>query len=531
MGSRRSREASRRGLRATAAARSAWSALDLYQLHAPDPRTPLATSIRALASLKRDGLIEAIGLCNVTVGQIEEARRITEIDFDPGRAEHLARRSLSQRRRRVLCRQPPAAARLSSARRAGAASPDDAPTRRSQPSPGAHDATPVRDRAGLADGLVGSDRADSRRHARRDGAVDCPRAPHPADRRGSRAARSAVPGRAGNSASATGARHSASASPRLRPARSRSSWACPAPARARSPKPGRAGLPPPQSRRGGRLAHATAAGARCRARLGCFARRARQHLRFAEVAGRSDPGGSGPRITGSLRRGSRPASRTRRPTRRGGSCRATASCPTSRSSRRFATKRCRGVSADGVQFRYQRQLEPPDPSEGFSRVDVVPFERRLDPSFVNRAVIVCCEDVLLRSRSGLRVPLAPDDVEAMADRAAVLRRYREEGYRLLGISWQPEIADGQAVAPRALRPSCARMCDLLGVDIEVEYCPHAPGPPACWCRKPLPGLGVLFVQRHRLDPSQCIYVGSGPQDPGFARRLGFMYREASDFFA
>ena len=54
--------------------------LDLYQLHAPDPRTPLATSVRALQQLKRDGLVAAIGLCNVTVGQIEEARRIADID-------------------------------------------------------------------------------------------------------------------------------------------------------------------------------------------------------------------------------------------------------------------------------------------------------------------------------------------------------------------------------------------------------------------------------------------------------------------
>jgi aryl-alcohol dehydrogenase-like predicted oxidoreductase len=51
----------------------------LYQLHAPDPKTPLATSVRALASLKDDGLVERIGLCNVTVGQIEEARSITDI--------------------------------------------------------------------------------------------------------------------------------------------------------------------------------------------------------------------------------------------------------------------------------------------------------------------------------------------------------------------------------------------------------------------------------------------------------------------
>jgi hypothetical protein len=41
---------------------------------------------------------------------------------------------------------------------------------------------------------------------------------------------------------------------------------------------------------------------------------------------------------------------------------------------------------------------------------------------------------------------------------------------------------------------------------------------------------VVFIQRHHLDPSQCIYVGVGPQDPGFARRLGFQYRDAEDFF-
>src|SRR4030095_12520701 len=53
--------------------------IHLYQLHAPDPRTAFATSVRALDALRRDGLVEHVGLCNVTVGQIEEARRITDI--------------------------------------------------------------------------------------------------------------------------------------------------------------------------------------------------------------------------------------------------------------------------------------------------------------------------------------------------------------------------------------------------------------------------------------------------------------------
>ena len=40
---------------------------------------PIETSVRALAALKRDGLIDGIGLSNVTVGQIEEARRLAPI--------------------------------------------------------------------------------------------------------------------------------------------------------------------------------------------------------------------------------------------------------------------------------------------------------------------------------------------------------------------------------------------------------------------------------------------------------------------
>jgi histidinol phosphatase-like enzyme len=185
--------------------------------------------------------------------------------------------------------------------------------------------------------------------------------------------------------------------------------------------------------------------------------------------------------------------------------------------------------APSVQFRYQRDLEPPDPVEGFSRIDVLPFERRRDASFVNRALIVWCDGVLMRSRSGGRTPSDADDVELIPGRREILRRYAADGVRLLGMSWQPEIADGQRSAADAER-SFARMQELLEVALEVEYCPHAAGPPVCWCRKPLPGLGVLFMQRHQLDPAQCIYVGAGPQDPGFARRLGFQYRDAEEFF-
>jgi Histidinol phosphatase and related phosphatases len=181
-------------------------------------------------------------------------------------------------------------------------------------------------------------------------------------------------------------------------------------------------------------------------------------------------------------------------------------------------------------FRYQRELEPPDVSEGFTRVEVVPFERQAPPSRTNRAVIAWCDDVLLRSRSGRRFPVSVDDLEVVTGRGVVLRRYLDEGFRVLGLSWQPEMAEGTRTRVE-LDGVFATMNERLGLAIEVNYCPHAAGPPQCWCRKPLPGLGVLLMRRHSLDPARCLYVADGPQDAGYAQRLGFLYRPASEFFA
>jgi histidinol phosphatase-like enzyme/predicted kinase len=181
-----------------------------------------------------------------------------------------------------------------------------------------------------------------------------------------------------------------------------------------------------------------------------------------------------------------------------------------------------------TQFRYQRELEPPTPVEGFSRIDVLRFERRRDPSRRNRAVIVWCDGVLCRGRSEDPAQPAADD-GLFAERGGVLRRYQADGWLVLGVSWQPGIDEGVLTAAE-VDVAFARMRVQLGIDIEVDYCPHAGGPPKCWCRKPLPGLGVVFIERHGLDPSQCIYVGTGAQDAGFARRLGFQFREAAEFF-
>lgn len=51
----------------------------LYQLHAPDPSAPFATSIRTLGELQRQGKIRFIGLSNVSVEQIRQASDLVEV--------------------------------------------------------------------------------------------------------------------------------------------------------------------------------------------------------------------------------------------------------------------------------------------------------------------------------------------------------------------------------------------------------------------------------------------------------------------
>jgi len=83
-------------------------AIELYQLHAPDDDVPFADSVGALAELQREGKIKRVGLSNVSVAEIEEARAIVEVAgvqnrcnpmdtaaFDDGVVTHCAGRGIA----------------------------------------------------------------------------------------------------------------------------------------------------------------------------------------------------------------------------------------------------------------------------------------------------------------------------------------------------------------------------------------------------------------------------------------------------
>lgn len=183
-----------------------------------------------------------------------------------------------------------------------------------------------------------------------------------------------------------------------------------------------------------------------------------------------------------------------------------------------------------VLFAYRKQFEKPTESEGFERIQKIPFVRRFDVSWVNKAIFLDYDGTIRQTRSGAKWPTNHDDIEILPNVGKVLDRWLKQGYRLLGVSNQ------SAIANRSLTDQQARSCfeatnALLKMQIEYAYCPHNPAPISCYCRKPMPGLAVGFFVKYKLDPQQCIMVGDQTSDKTFADRACMQFAWAKDFFA
>jgi len=473
--------------------------IHLYQLHAPDPRTPLATSVRALDALRNDGLIERIGLCNVNVSQIEEARRITEISavqvemslwHDTSVLNGVLQYCIEHRIQLIAYRP------LGGSRRSRRLLSDAALTEVATH----HDATAaevalawLRDLSELIVSIPGPTRLETLRSVLRSQAIHLSDSDYSRLGEVSGASKDAplpapsidgeivlIMGLPAAGKSTVARDFVAQGYARLNRDEAGGSL--------RDLLPELAGLVASGATRivldntyVSRASRALVVQAATRLGLPVRCLWLATSIEAAQV-------NAAWRIVSKHGRLLEP------------------------DEMRKAAKRDVNSFAPGAQFRQQRELEPPDPSEGFSRIEAMPFERTPEPSMTNKALIVWC-----------------DDVNSFAERVPALRRYHDEGWTLLGLAWRPQIAD-KTMTREQVEAEFARMRELVAVPIEILYCPHGGGPPVCWCRKPLPGLGVVFIQRYQLDPAQCIYVGDGPQDPGFARRLGFQYRNASEFF-
>jgi aryl-alcohol dehydrogenase-like predicted oxidoreductase/predicted kinase len=150
------------------------------------------------------------------------------------------------------------------------------------------------------------------------------------------------------------------------------------------------------------------------------------------------------------------------------------------------------------QMRARRELEPPSTDEGLAEVEHVRFVRT-PPSVRGRPAVFVAAAAL--ASAGWQ--------DAVAD--------ADPGAPHLVFDWEPgAAADALAVPVR-------RLSDQASGPVEGMVCPHAAGPPTCWCRPPLPGLLLAFARAYGVDPSRSILVGVGPAHRTLAATVGARY--------
>jgi aryl-alcohol dehydrogenase-like predicted oxidoreductase len=153
-----------------------------------------------------------------------------------------------------------------------------------------------------------------------------------------------------------------------------------------------------------------------------------------------------------------------------------------------------GLMLPTAQMRALRELEPPSLDEGFVAVEHIAFERV--PSGGVPGVFVAAASL---ADSGWR---------------EVIRESAPASPHLV-FDWAPEggtLDEGVAL----LRT------EATGV-VESAVCPHPGGPPSCWCRPPLPGLPLAFARRHGIDVSRSVLVGVSAAHRTLATTLGARY--------
>jgi aryl-alcohol dehydrogenase-like predicted oxidoreductase len=158
--------------------------------------------------------------------------------------------------------------------------------------------------------------------------------------------------------------------------------------------------------------------------------------------------------------------------------------------------------APNALFRTAREMEPPAQDEGFEVLEVVAFQRapRLGHE---RAARFIAYNALFDDAGQLRAA-------ALGEGGDVAR---------LVYAWKPELTWSEVEA--AVRRAQAQ----TGLALSASHCPHPAGPPKCWCRPPLPGLPLAFAEVEKVDLARSVVVGTGPAHRTMAAALGCSYEE------
>lgn len=132
----------------------------------------------------------------------------------------------------------------------------------------------------------------------------------------------------------------------------------------------------------------------------------------------------------------------------------------------------------------------------------------------------------------------PDDVRVFPEAVEMMRRWKNAGGRIIGVSNQGGIALGIVTYANveAAMMETYRQADKL-FD-KICFCMHHPNADnaefaRCWCRKPSPGLlieGALELApkfNEFYPPYMGLFIGDRPEDEQCAALAGFEFEDAA----
>jgi hypothetical protein len=151
-----------------------------------------------------------------------------------------------------------------------------------------------------------------------------------------------------------------------------------------------------------------------------------------------------------------------------------------------------GLLLPTQQMRALRELEPPAGDEGFADIERLAFARTPPPG---RSGVLVAAGAL---ENGDRIETDPAAPHLVFD-------------------WRPEGTVDDLAAPAAV------LSEAVTGPVDTAICPHGGGPPACWCRPPLPGLALAFARAHSVDPARSTLIGTSTAHRTLATTLGARY--------
>lgn len=137
----------------------------------------------------------------------------------------------------------------------------------------------------------------------------------------------------------------------------------------------------------------------------------------------------------------------------------------------------------------------------------------------------------------------PEDVVVFPEAVTMMRRWKQGGGRIIGVSNQGGIALGivdEALVAAAMMETYRQAEQLFD---KIAYCKHHPDADhpemaRCWCRKPKAGLliesALDLAARHRGEiypPYMGLMVGDRAEDEACAAAAGLDFQWAADWRA